>query len=116
MTSWVKSKFSILNPNNLSILRGVIGIALPFMILSGSKIGHFAAVIFFILGALTDYWDGHLARQYKLVSAFGKWVDPLTDKILILAPLVAFSLLGFFSLWWLVPLFFPFLHPDALAA
>lgn len=105
MTSWVKSKYSLLNPNNLSVFRGVLGIALPFLILTGSRACHLLAFLLFFFGTVTDYWDGWIARQYKLESAFGKWVDPLMDKILILAPLVAFASLGLFSAWWLVPIF-----------
>ena len=90
MTSSVRSKkHSVLNPNTLSALRGVIGIALPFLIVTGNRECHLWAFFLFLFGAITDYWDGWLARQYQLESAFGKWVDPFTDKILILAPLVA---------------------------
>lgn len=106
MTLWVRSKYSILNPNNLSVLRGVIGFSLPFLILTPGKLCHLWAFVLFLFGAITDYWDGELARRYKLESAFGKWVDPFTDKILILAPLVAFASLGLFSIWWIVPIFF----------
>nr|MBU9889751.1 CDP-alcohol phosphatidyltransferase family protein [Candidatus Omnitrophota bacterium] len=76
MTFWQKYKFSFLNPNALSILRGVIGVALPFMILTPSPGMHVWAFALFILGAVTDYWDGWLARQYHMESAFGRWVDP----------------------------------------
>lgn len=106
MTSSAERKFSILNPNSLSALRGLIGFALPFLILTDSRMCHLWACGLFLFGAITDYWDGWLARQYKMESAFGKWVDPFTDKILILAPLAAFAALGFFSAWWLVPVFF----------
>lgn len=106
MTSWEKYKYSIFNPNVLSILRGLIGIALPFLILRPSPAAHLWAFVLFLIGALTDYLDGWLARQYNLESAFGRWVDPFVDKILILAPLAAFAQLGMFSVWWVVPLFF----------
>lgn len=105
MTFLGKFKFSLFHPNHLSIFRGVIGGGLPFLIFANSPGAHLAAAVLFILGAITDYWDGWLARQYKLESKFGKWIDPFMDKILILAPLAAFSKLGFFSPWWLVPIF-----------
>jgi CDP-diacylglycerol--glycerol-3-phosphate 3-phosphatidyltransferase len=101
-----KFKFAVLHPNHLSFFRGIIGVLLPFLILSRSPAAHLAAAALFILGAVTDYWDGWLARQYQLESKFGKWIDPFMDKILILAPLAAFANIGFFSLWWLVPIFF----------
>ena len=83
----------------------LIGISLPFFILCPSQTAHIWAFILFLVGALTDYWDGWLARQYNLESAFGRWVDPFVDKILILAPLAAFAKLQMFSIWWVVPLF-----------
>ena len=106
MTSWEKYKYSIFNPNVLSILRGLIGISLPFLILRPSPAAHLWAFVLFMVGAFTDYLDGWLARQYNLESAFGRWVDPFVDKILILAPLAAFAKLQMFSIWWVVPLFF----------
>lgn len=105
MTSWEKYKYSILNPNVLSLLRGVIGLTLPYFILEPTQTAHIWAFALFMVGAMTDYWDGWLARQFNLESAFGRWVDPFVDKILILAPLAAFAKLKMFSIWWVVPLF-----------
>ncbi|MFH1208769.1 MAG: phosphatidylglycerophosphatase A [Candidatus Omnitrophota bacterium] len=106
MTSWAKYKYSLLNPNVLSIARGLIGLSLPFLILRPSPAGHLWAFVLFIVGAITDYFDGWIARQYKLESDFGRWIDPFNDKILILAPMVAFAALHFYSIWWVVPIFF----------
>ncbi|MFA5167629.1 MAG: phosphatidylglycerophosphatase A [Candidatus Omnitrophota bacterium] len=105
MTSWAKYKYSFLNPNVLSIARGLIGLSLPFLILRPSPSGHLWAFILFMVGAITDYFDGWIARQYKLESDFGRWVDPFSDKILILAPMAAFATLHFYSIWWVVPIF-----------
>lgn len=105
MTSWVRSKYSILNPNVLSIFRGVIGLSLPFLILRQGFWYLVSASVLFLIGAITDYFDGFLARQYKMESAFGRWVDPFTDKILILAPMAAFAWLDLYSIWWVVPIF-----------
>jgi CDP-diacylglycerol--glycerol-3-phosphate 3-phosphatidyltransferase len=46
--------------------------------------GYFAALIFFLLAGITDYFDGYLARKYDLVSQLGAILDPIADKILIL--------------------------------
>ncbi len=48
----------------------------------------------FMLGSFTDYLDGYLARKWKIVSWFGKIIDPIADKILILAVLFIFSYEG----------------------
>ena len=55
--------------------------------------GKVLALFVFVLAALTDYFDGMLARRMKEVSAFGKLMDPITDKMLTLS--------AFFSFWWL---------------
>ena len=105
MTLWDKYKYSVLNPNVLSIARGFIGLSLPFLILRPSPSAHLWAFILFMVGAITDYFDGWIARQYKLESAFGRWIDPFNDKILILAPMATFATLHFYSIWWVVPIF-----------
>ena len=105
MTSWEKSKYAVLIPNAISVARGLIGLSLPFLILRPNASAHLGAFILFMLGAVTDYFDGWIARRYKLESALGRWIDPFNDKILILAPLASFAALKFYSIWWVVPIF-----------
>jgi CDP-diacylglycerol--glycerol-3-phosphate 3-phosphatidyltransferase len=57
------------------------------------------AAALFALAALTDHWDGHLARTRGLVTDFGKIADPIADKTLILVALAVLSGLGQLS-WW----------------
>lgn len=91
-------------PNALSILRGIIALFLPSLIFSPSTGSHVWAAILFTIGAVSDYFDGYVARRYKLVSSFGKFIDPLTDKMLILLPLIAFSRIGFYSYLFILPI------------
>lgn len=105
MTSSVRFKYPIFHPNVLSVTRGVIGLALPFLILQPSSWGHLLGLFLFIMGGVSDYWDGRIARKYNLESALGRYIDPFSDKILILGPLVAFAALDFYSVWWIVPIF-----------
>lgn len=102
------AKFSspfLLPPNLLSYLRGAIGLCLPAMVGSPSREWRLAFFGFFIFAVLTDHWDGLLARRYQWESKVGRIIDPTMDKILVLVPLLAFSKLGLFSVWWLVPIF-----------
>lgn len=62
----------------------------------GSRIG---ACIVFVVAALTDRWDGHIARTRGLITKFGTMLDTLADKILVVAALVIFSMIGEVP-WW----------------
>ena len=95
-------------PNKLTVLRifmipvFIILMCLPseafgVMNLLGSQISvvHFLAMIIFAVASFTDYLDGYLARKYKLVTNFGKFADPLADKMLVMS---AFIMLVSFNL------------------
>ena len=60
------------------------------------------ALIIFSVASITDAIDGYVARRYKLVSNFGKLMDPLADKLLVCAALVAFVSSGTLSAWVVV--------------
>ena len=59
-------------------------------------------VVIFIIASLTDWFDGYTARKYDEVSAFGRFFDPLADKVLVLAVMVCLSVLGYFPLWMVI--------------
>ncbi len=75
-------------PNYLTFLR--LGLVPVFVILmtNPSKSEVYCAIIVFILAAATDYADGIIARRFRAVSDFGKLMDPLADKLLVMAALV----------------------------
>ncbi len=82
-------------PNILTILRILIAIALVFLLyaqkgLPADRLApwNWISLILFVIGAVSDYIDGYLARKYGWVTNFGKLFDPLADKFLI-----AFSLI-----------------------
>ncbi|MCL2621199.1 MAG: CDP-diacylglycerol--glycerol-3-phosphate 3-phosphatidyltransferase [Defluviitaleaceae bacterium] len=95
-------------PNKLTIGR-VCMIPLFVLAIHGADFGWYTlevarmiAVSVFVLAAITDFLDGYLARKLKLISDFGKFMDPLADKVLVMAAMVYLLWLGDISPWVLV--------------
>lgn len=72
-------------PNKLTIFRCILIVPFVFLLLNGYD---FAAVIVFVVASLTDLLDGKIARKYNLVTNFGKFMDPLADKLLVCSALI----------------------------
>ncbi len=78
-------------PNKLTILRvAMIPFFLVFLLLESIPHNNLWALIVFILASLTDMLDGKIARKRGLVTDFGKFMDPLADKLLVNAALICF--------------------------
>ncbi len=74
------------------------------MYLSGGQPGLYMwiSLSVFIVASLTDYVDGHIARKYKQVSDFGKFLDPLADKLLVISAMTMFCQWNIFPAWALM--------------
>lgn len=81
-----------------------IPLFMALMYLSGGQPGLFMwlSLAVFVIASLTDYIDGYIARKYKQVSDFGKFLDPLADKLLVIAAMVMFCQWNIFPAWALM--------------
>lgn len=88
-------------PNKLTILRTImIPVFLIFLYIPGlGMTGDVLAAAIFVLASFTDLLDGKIARKYNLVTNFGKFMDPLADKLLVCSALIALVDLGKLTGW-----------------
>jgi len=84
-------------PNKLTLLRVLLAPLFMYFFLLDSFYMRMLAMALFIVAALTDLVDGHIARKYGIVTAFGKFMDPLADKVLVSSALICFIALGYVS-------------------
>ncbi len=79
-------------PNKLTLTRVIMIPLFLFFFLADFIPFHFLiAFLFFLAASLTDYLDGYLARKHQLVTTFGKFLDPLADKMLVTSALLCFA-------------------------
>ncbi len=86
-------------PNQLTVLRIILTpIFLVLFLAEDPTLKQISLVVYFI-AAITDWYDGWLARKFNYITAWGKFLDPLADKILTSAAFIAFVLLDVLDLW-----------------
>ena len=92
-------------PNKLTILRVIM---IPFFVLALLYNGgenqtlRYVAAAIFIIASLTDMLDGKIARKYNLVTNFGKFMDPLADKLLVCSALICLVELKELPAWMVI--------------
>ncbi len=89
-------------PNKLTMARILAVPLLMISLLYGTLWGKYLALIVFVVAAITDYWDGRLARERNLVTNFGRVMDPLADKLLMATAFICFVQMGFAPAWMVV--------------
>ena len=84
-------------PNKLTLTRILLSPVFMFFFMEDSFYMRLIALILFMIAALTDLIDGYLARKYGVITGFGKFMDPLADKILVSSALISFVSLHYCS-------------------
>lgn len=85
--------------NKLTCLRVALIPVFLLLLYLGFPGSSWCALAVFILASVTDFLDGHIARSRNLVTTFGKFLDPLADKMLVFAALLWFCAAGRFPVW-----------------
>ena len=88
-------------PNKLTVARMIL---VPFLVLFmltdlGGEANRYIALAIFVVASVTDWFDGKLARKYNLVTNFGKFMDPLADKLLVCSAMICFIELDKLPAW-----------------
>ncbi len=88
-------------PNKLTVLRVIM---IPFFVLFmltdlAGEANKYIALALFCIASFTDFLDGHLARKHNLVTNFGKFMDPLADKLLVCSAMICLIESGKLATW-----------------
>ena len=91
-------------PNKLTVARMIL---VPFLVLFmltdlGGEANRYIALAIFVVASVTDWFDGKLARKYNLVTNFGKFMDPLADKLLVCSAMICFIELEKLPAWFVI--------------
>ena len=87
-------------PNQLTIARiCMIPLFVVLLLWMKKPAGNILAMIIFIVASLTDAFDGHIARKYNYITTFGKFMDPLADKLLVCSAMICLVDLGRLESW-----------------
>ena len=86
-------------PNILSLIRIILTPLFIILLFADFKMAKVFALLVFAIAAITDAYDGHLARKYNQITPEGKFLDPLADKILVLSAFISFAFINIIDFW-----------------
>ena len=89
----------MLLPNQLTVARIILTPFFFYFFLSPVDELKQVSLLIFVIAAITDWYDGWLARKFNYITAWGKFMDPLADKILTSAAFFGFVIIGTLNLW-----------------
>lgn len=101
-------------PNRLSILRVCLIPVCVGLLSVQNDLCQALALAVFCIASFTDFLDGHLARKHHIETNFGRFLDPVADKLLVLSTMVALTGLGRFPAWVTILILFRELAVDGL--
>ena len=86
-------------PNILSLARIILTPLFIIFLFADFKMAKVFALLVFAIAAITDAYDGYLARKYNQITPEGKFLDPLADKILVLSAFISFAFINIIDFW-----------------
>ena len=86
-------------PNILSLIRIILTPLFIILLFDDFKMAKVFALLVFAIAAITDAYDGHLARKYNQITPVGKFLDPVADKILVLSAFISFAFINIIDFW-----------------
>lgn len=91
-------------PNQLTLLRIAMTPVFLYYLFSEEPVHKQIALGIFIIAAITDWYDGYVARRWGFITRWGKFLDPLADKILTSAAFISFIYIGYAEVWmvWVI--------------
>jgi CDP-diacylglycerol--glycerol-3-phosphate 3-phosphatidyltransferase len=89
-------------PNQLTTLRIILTPIFLFLFISGDSTLMQVSLLVYIVAAITDWYDGWLARKFDYITTWGKFMDPLADKVLTSTAFFAFAAIGVLELWMVI--------------
>ncbi len=89
-------------PNQLTVLRIILTPVFMYFFLSDNENFRYISLCVFLVAALTDWYDGWLARKFNYITNWGKFADPLADKILTAGAFICFIYVGLLVPWMVI--------------
>lgn len=91
-------------PNQLTLLRIILTPVFVYYLFSPDPVDKQIAFGIFIVAAITDWYDGYVARRWGFITRWGKFLDPLADKVLTSSAFISFVIIGYAEPWmvWII--------------
>jgi len=96
---WIPQSPRVNLPNAITFSRLILTGVFVAGASVGGEVGNWVALVSFVIAAISDFFDGYLARRMDLVTPIGKLMDPLADKVLVCAAFVYLSAMGLCPVW-----------------